>query len=120
MEIDKEIKGPVEYINFQTIGCGSIRLGKHLVTKERIEHLCQVKDMFLLDPEGEEIDDIEGKYPQLVPNTTYTVACPENLESDEEISQDEMVKKRFEYFLKCRERVLKMQEGNFVDLLPCH
>jgi len=72
-----------EYITINTVGFGSVRIGKQLATKPILAKLCQVdeKQMLFLDDEGNELDpNEEGKYEGLSKDQTYTVAEEKDLE----------------------------------------
>jgi len=90
----------LEFIYFGCVGKSSIRLGKNIITKERLKELTQVKDPVLVDQEGNEWEmglPSEEKYntdPQtgqllswikdLDPNIRYNVYSEEDLDAHSE------------------------------------
>lgn len=62
-------RSKTEYITINTVGFGSVRLGKQLATKPILCKLCQVDEsqMLFVDQEGDELQpDSTGKYNDLV------------------------------------------------------
>jgi len=111
METIQEGQNSNKYITFNTIGCGSIRLAKHLVTKDRLQYLLCIDDMILVDQEGEEIEAKDGVFPTLDNSKVYLVASEKDLQSDDEEEQQSEDIHKVEKMQKQLERISKMQEA---------
>eukprot|EP01118_Nematostelium_gracile_P017231 TRINITY_DN72_c0_g1_i1.p1 TRINITY_DN72_c0_g1~~TRINITY_DN72_c0_g1_i1.p1 ORF type:complete len:348 (-),score=86.27 TRINITY_DN72_c0_g1_i1:47-1069(-) len=90
-------------IFFKTLGFGTIRLAKDLVTKKRLQDLCQIKNLVLADDDGNEIEEKDGLYPSLDPSKQYTAVDEDLLDDEEEITDQELaIKKQQMYFQRAQ------------------
>jgi hypothetical protein len=113
MEETTQDWGKIESITFNTLGCGSIRLAKHLVTKKRLEFLCQVNNAILVDEQGDEISDQNGLFPNLSASKNYTVVSEEDLSGDEEeiLNEEQIHQKQYELLIKNSQRIHNMNKA---------
>jgi len=106
----------IEYITLQTLGFGSLRLGKNYATVENIESLCQVSQMILADSEGEEVKpEKDGKFTSLSSTELYTVVSEADVERSDanpkEISHEEELELYNQELMKRLEKIDRMNEA---------
>lgn len=101
----------VEYVNINTLGCGSIRLGTNYCRKQIIEDLCRIVSLVLINQLGDEIvPDSNGWFRDLQKDDTFTAADEADLaSSDEETDPYIRENKARIKMINIGKRIIKMQ-----------